>query len=104
MKMGDAKLVDSMLLDGLIDAFHGYHMGITGKRLLVLCCCVIYIQSFHTIDLKSRLIAYFIKKKFKIRTKEQTLCHLFSFGNRVQNSCVILEFLIFLHSTRRPDK
>lgn len=41
MKMGDAKLVDSMLLDGLIDAFHGYHMGITGKRLLVLCYCVI---------------------------------------------------------------
>lgn len=30
LKMGDAKLVDSMMLDGLIDAFHGYHMGITG--------------------------------------------------------------------------
>jgi len=29
--MGDAKLVDSMMLDGLIDAFHGYHMGITGN-------------------------------------------------------------------------
>ena len=32
MKMGDTKLVDTMVLDGLIDAFHGYHMGITGTR------------------------------------------------------------------------
>ena len=30
--MGDVKLVDSMMLDGLIDAFHDYHMGITGKK------------------------------------------------------------------------
>ena len=33
LKMGDAKLVDSMMLDGLIDAFHGYHMGITGNSI-----------------------------------------------------------------------
>lgn len=31
--MGDVKLVDSMMSDGLIDAFHGYHMGITGKSI-----------------------------------------------------------------------
>ena len=31
--MGDAKLVDSMLCDGLIDAFHDYHMGITGNKI-----------------------------------------------------------------------
>lgn len=31
--MGDVKLVDSMMLDGLIDAFHGYHMGITGNGI-----------------------------------------------------------------------
>ena len=30
-KMGDATLVDSMLTDGLIDAFNNYHMGITGE-------------------------------------------------------------------------
>ena len=30
--MGDVKLVDSMMLDGLIDAFHDYHMGITGTK------------------------------------------------------------------------
>lgn len=29
--MGDTPLTDSMLCDGLIDAFHNYHMGITGK-------------------------------------------------------------------------
>jgi acetyl-CoA C-acetyltransferase len=28
-KMGDLKFIDTMLKDGLIDAFHGYHMGIT---------------------------------------------------------------------------
>lgn len=30
VKMGDASLQDSMVADGLTDAFHGYHMGITG--------------------------------------------------------------------------
>lgn len=30
VKMGDASLQDSMVADGLMDAFHGYHMGITG--------------------------------------------------------------------------
>lgn len=33
LKMGDAKLVDTMMLDGLIDAFNNYHMGITGKNI-----------------------------------------------------------------------
>lgn len=32
-KMGDLKLVDTMLKDGLIDAFHGYHMGITAENV-----------------------------------------------------------------------
>lgn len=32
VKMGDASLQDSMVADGLTDAFHGYHMGITGER------------------------------------------------------------------------
>ena len=32
LKMGDVKLVDSMMQDGLIDAFHDYHMGITGEE------------------------------------------------------------------------
>ena len=29
-KFGDTNLVDTMMKDGLIDAFHNYHMGITG--------------------------------------------------------------------------
>ncbi|MDR6103663.1 acetyl-CoA C-acetyltransferase [Agrobacterium larrymoorei] len=33
MKMGDFKMVDTMLKDGLIDAFHGYHMGITAENI-----------------------------------------------------------------------
>ncbi|MBV9637418.1 MAG: acetyl-CoA C-acetyltransferase [Methylobacteriaceae bacterium] len=32
-KMGDLKLVDTMLKDGLIDAFQGYHMGNTAENV-----------------------------------------------------------------------
>jgi acetyl-CoA C-acetyltransferase len=33
VKMGDLKLIDTMLKDGLIDAFHGYHMGNTAENI-----------------------------------------------------------------------
>ena len=33
VKMGDLKLVDTMIKDGLTDAFHGYHMGITAENV-----------------------------------------------------------------------
>ena len=32
-RMGDGKLIDTMLHDGLTDAFHDYHMGITAENL-----------------------------------------------------------------------
>jgi acetyl-CoA C-acetyltransferase len=32
-KMGDVKFTDIMLRDGLIDAFHGYHMGMTAENI-----------------------------------------------------------------------
>ena len=32
-KMGDMKMLDSMLKDGLLDAFHGYHMGNTAENV-----------------------------------------------------------------------
>ena len=32
-KMGDLKFVDTMLRDGLMDAFHGYHMGNTAENV-----------------------------------------------------------------------
>jgi acetyl-CoA C-acetyltransferase len=32
-KMGDMKFVDSMIKDGLLDAFHGYHMGNTAENV-----------------------------------------------------------------------
>jgi len=32
-KLGDAELVDSMIKDGLWDAFHGYHMGVTAENV-----------------------------------------------------------------------
>jgi acetyl-CoA C-acetyltransferase len=33
VKMGDAQLVDTMLRDGLFDAFNGYHMGTTAENV-----------------------------------------------------------------------
>src|SRR5271170_742647 len=33
VKMRDVKLVDTMLKDGLIDAFQGYHMGVTAENV-----------------------------------------------------------------------
>ncbi len=32
-KLGDAKMVDTMIKDGLWDAFHGYHMGVTAENV-----------------------------------------------------------------------
>jgi acetyl-CoA C-acetyltransferase len=32
-KMGSLELLDSMLRDGLTDAFHGYHMGVTAENI-----------------------------------------------------------------------
>jgi acetyl-CoA C-acetyltransferase len=32
-RMGDGKLIDEMILDGLMDAFEGYHMGITAENI-----------------------------------------------------------------------
>ncbi|MCI4678144.1 acetyl-CoA C-acetyltransferase [Rhodoblastus acidophilus] len=33
VKMGELKLIDTMLKDGLTDAFHGYHMGTTAENI-----------------------------------------------------------------------
>jgi acetyl-CoA C-acetyltransferase len=33
VKMGDMKFIDSMIKDGLTDAFHGYHMGATAENI-----------------------------------------------------------------------
>jgi acetyl-CoA C-acetyltransferase len=33
VKMGDFKMIDTMIKDGLTDAFYGYHMGITAENV-----------------------------------------------------------------------
>lgn len=33
IKLGDGKMVDTMIFDGLTDAFSGIHMGITGTKI-----------------------------------------------------------------------
>lgn len=42
-KIGNRKLMDSMLCDGLIDAFVNIHMGITGEHLTKILTNVYYI-------------------------------------------------------------
>ena len=32
-KLGDTKIIDTMIKDGLWDAFHGYHMGVTAENV-----------------------------------------------------------------------
>ena len=32
-KLGDAEIIDTMIKDGLWDAFHGYHMGVTAENV-----------------------------------------------------------------------
>ena len=32
-KLGDAEIIDTLIKDGLWDAFHGYHMGITAENV-----------------------------------------------------------------------
>ena len=32
-KLGDTEIIDTMIKDGLWDAFHGYHMGITAENV-----------------------------------------------------------------------
>jgi len=32
-KLGDVEMTDTMIKDGLWDAFHGYHMGVTAEKL-----------------------------------------------------------------------
>ncbi|MDC0418549.1 acetyl-CoA C-acetyltransferase [Pelagibacteraceae bacterium] len=34
-KLGDAKIIDTMIKDGLWDAFHGYHMGTTAENVAI---------------------------------------------------------------------
>ncbi|XP_033191663.1 acetyl-CoA acetyltransferase 2 [Bombus vancouverensis nearcticus] len=33
VKLGDCNLIDTLLIDGLIDAFHGIHMGVTAENI-----------------------------------------------------------------------
>lgn len=35
VKIGNSSLIDTLLFDGLIDAFHEYHMGVTGIRIVI---------------------------------------------------------------------
>lgn len=43
IKMGNTDLIDTMIYDGLTDAFNNIHMGITG--MLKIQICNIYLRS-----------------------------------------------------------
>lgn len=79
VKLGDCNLMDHILFDGLTDAFHGIHMGITGIRV-VIDTSLSYQNSFIiTIQFKPYnyiyniyvYIAENIAKDFKISRDEQ---------------------------------
>ena len=100
--MGDVKLVDSMMLDGLIDAFHGYHMGITGKSIdliffLVRTLLISYNVSYENDFLKfSLLFFHFLTKIVTI------ICTT----NQVKALYVVVYFemvQIFTYPLRRKD-
>ena len=54
-KLGDAELIDTMIKDGLWDAFHGYHMGVTAENVA---------ESFKSLEAQD---------KFALRSQEKHL-------------------------------
>lgn len=43
IKMGNEELMDTMLCDGLTDAFDNIHMGITGKISILYYLCILRV-------------------------------------------------------------
>lgn len=48
VKLGDRNFTDTLVFDGLTDAFHGIHMGITGAERTVLCQLLVIISLYPT--------------------------------------------------------
>lgn len=73
VRMGNTELIDTLLCDGLTDAFDKIHMGITGKKFIqlnILSWKSIWILSFFKLfnelmfETKSLKVCYFFTIKF----------------------------------------
>lgn len=69
LKLGDSCLIDTLISDGLTDAFHGVHMGITGiQRITININANFYTHLSIYIAI---LVAENISKDFNISREEQ---------------------------------
>ena len=66
-KLGDAELVDTMIKDGLWDAFNGYHMGVTAENVAEKFQITRDAQD--KFALKSQEKAFLLKKKINLIMK-----------------------------------
>ena len=66
-KLGDAELVDTMIKDGLWDAFHGYHMGITAENVAEKFQITREDKINLLLNLKKKLLK--LKKKINLKKK-----------------------------------
>jgi acetyl-CoA C-acetyltransferase len=66
-KLGDTELIDTMIKDGLWDAFHGYHMGITAENVAEKFQVTREEQDKFALNLKKKLLK--LKKKINLKKK-----------------------------------
>jgi len=64
-KLGDAELVDTMIRDGLWDAFHGYHMGVTAENVAEKFQIKREMQDKFALKSQEKALAAQKKDKFK---------------------------------------
>ena len=65
VKFGDAKLTDSMIKDGLWDAFNDYHMGITAENVAMQCGVTREAQDAYAAQSQQRAVAAIESGAFK---------------------------------------
>ena len=66
-KLGDAELIDTMIKDGLWDAFHGYHMGITAENVAEKFQVTREEQDKFALNLRRKLLK--LKSKIDLKMK-----------------------------------
>ena len=64
-KLGDTELIDTMIKDGLWDAFHGYHMGVTAENVAEKFQVTRDEQDKFALNLKKKLLK--LKSKINLR-------------------------------------
>ncbi len=64
-KLGDAEMIDTMIKDGLWDAFHGYHMGITAENVAEKFQITRTEQDKFSLNSQNKALKAIEEKKFK---------------------------------------